>query len=46
MDVAIVAAYLVAMIAFGLALRQRLGSGVVPDEGSVIEALTDQPLET
>lgn len=30
----------VAMIAFGLALRSRLGSGVVPDQGSVIEAAT------
>lgn len=35
-----------AMIAFALALRQRLASGARPDEGSLLEALTDQPLET
>ena len=45
-EIGLLVSSIVAMIAFGLALRQRLGSGVVPDEGSVIEALTDQPLET
>jgi len=34
-----------AMVVFWLALRHRLGAGVVPDEGSLLEALTDMPLE-
>ena len=45
-EIGLLVSSIVAMIAFGLALRQRLASGVVPDEGSIIEALTDQPLET
>lgn len=36
----------VAMAVFWLALRARLRSGAVPDEASVIEALTDMPFET
>ena len=35
----------VAMLVFGLALQARLRSGAVPDEASVIEALTDMPFE-
>jgi O-antigen/teichoic acid export membrane protein len=35
-----------ALIAFALALRQRLRSGAVPDEGSMMEAITDMPFET
>jgi O-antigen/teichoic acid export membrane protein len=34
-----------AMATFAFALRQRLRAGAVPDEQSVIEALTDQPFE-
>lgn len=34
-----------AMVVFGLALQARLRSGAVPDEASVIEALTDMPFE-
>jgi O-antigen/teichoic acid export membrane protein len=36
----------VAMLVFWLALQTRLRAGAVPDEASVIEALTDMPLET
>jgi O-antigen/teichoic acid export membrane protein len=36
----------VAMLVFWLALQARLRAGAVPDEASVIEALTDMPLET
>ncbi len=36
----------VAMVVFWLALQVRLRAGAVPDEASVIEALTDMPLET
>ena len=34
-----------AMVVFALALRSRLAAGAVPTEASVIEALTDMPLE-
>jgi hypothetical protein len=34
-----------AMGVFALALRHRLRVGVAPDEGSVLEALTDMPFE-
>ena len=36
----------VAMLVFWLALKARLRAGAVPDEASVIEALTDMPFET
>jgi len=36
----------VAMLVFWLALQARLRAGAVPDEASVIEALTDMPFET
>lgn len=36
----------VAMLVFWLALRSRLRAGAVPDEGSVMEAITDMPFET
>jgi O-antigen/teichoic acid export membrane protein len=35
----------VSMLVFWLALRSRLRAGAVPDEGSVMEAITDMPLE-
>ena len=35
----------VAMVVFWLALQARLRAGAVPDEASVIEALTDMPFE-
>jgi len=35
-----------AMVVFALALRSRLRAGAVPTDGSVLEALTDMPLET
>lgn len=34
------------MAVFALALRNRLASGAQPDEGSLLEALIDQPLES
>ena len=34
------------MVVFALALRNRLASGAQPDEGSLLEALIDQPLES
>ncbi|MFV0308118.1 MAG: hypothetical protein ACK5OX_10300, partial [Desertimonas sp.] len=44
-EIGLLVSSITAMTTFALALRQRLASGVVPDEGSMIEALTDQPLE-
>jgi O-antigen/teichoic acid export membrane protein len=35
-----------ALITFALALRSRLRSGAVPDQGSMMEAITDMPFET
>jgi O-antigen/teichoic acid export membrane protein len=35
-----------AMVVFWLSLRHRLRVGVVPDEGSVLQAITDMPFET
>lgn len=44
-ELGLVASSLAAMTTFALALRNRLNAGVAPDRGSVLEALTDQPLE-
>jgi hypothetical protein len=35
-----------ALVAFAIALRQRLRSGATPDQGSMMEAITDMPFET
>jgi hypothetical protein len=35
-----------ALAVFALALRQRLRSGAMPDQGSMMEAITDMPFET
>jgi O-antigen/teichoic acid export membrane protein len=35
-----------AMVAFALALHHKLAIGAVPDEASVLEAITDMPLES
>ena len=34
------------MIAFGVALRAKLATGVVPSGASMMDAITDMPLET
>lgn len=34
-----------AMVTFAVALRSRLATGVVPDAGSMLQAMTDQPME-
>ena len=41
----LLASSITAVVVFGLALRQRLASGAEPDQGSVMEAITDLPLE-
>jgi O-antigen/teichoic acid export membrane protein len=37
---------LVSMITFGLALRYKLATGVVPDQDSIMDAITDMPFES
>lgn len=45
-EIGLVASSFVGLCAFGLALRYKLRSGVVPSGASVIDAITDMPLET
>ncbi len=37
---------IVAMVTFAIVLRSRLAKGIVPDADSVMDAITDMPLET
>lgn len=45
-EIGLLASSLAALLAFVVALRSRLAAGAVPDRQSVMEAITDQPLET
>ncbi len=45
-EIALVVSSLATTIVFAIALRMRLRSGVVPDQGSIMEAITDMPFET
>jgi O-antigen/teichoic acid export membrane protein len=45
-EIGLLASSIAAMATFGLALRSKLASGARPDRGSVIEAITDMPLES
>jgi hypothetical protein len=45
-EIGLVASSLAALLAFAVALRSRLRSGDLPSGQSVMEALTDMPLET
>lgn len=45
-EIGLLASSAVSLIAFTLALRQQLRAGVVPDHGSMMEAITDMPFET
>jgi O-antigen/teichoic acid export membrane protein len=45
-EIGLLVSSIAALAAFTLALRQRLRSGAVPDEGSIMEAITDMPFET
>jgi O-antigen/teichoic acid export membrane protein len=44
-EIALLASSIVAMVAFGLALRHRFAVGAVPSGASVMEAITDMPFE-
>lgn len=45
-EVGLLVSSFVALVAFGLALRHQLRAGEVPDQGSMMEAITDMPFET
>lgn len=45
-ELGLVASSLAALVAFGLALRHKLSTGVVPTGSSLMDAITDMPLET
>jgi O-antigen/teichoic acid export membrane protein len=45
-EIGLVVSSLAAVITFAIALRARLHSGVVPDQDSIMEAITDMPFET
>jgi O-antigen/teichoic acid export membrane protein len=45
-EIALVVSSLATTIVFAIALQMRLRSGVVPDQASIMEAITDMPFET
>jgi hypothetical protein len=45
-EVGLVVSSLAALVAFSLALRHRLRAGAVPNQSSMMEAITDMPFET
>jgi O-antigen/teichoic acid export membrane protein len=45
-EIGLVLSSLAALVAFGLALRHRLAAGAMPDEASMMQAITDMPFET
>jgi O-antigen/teichoic acid export membrane protein len=45
-EIGLLVSSVAAMAAFGLSLRHRLAIGAVPDSESMLEAITDMPLET
>ena len=45
-EIGVLASSIAAMTFFAFALRYKLASGARPDDASVLEALTDMPLET
>jgi len=45
-EIGLVLSSAAALMAFAIALRRKLAEGAQPDEGSMMEAITDIPLET
>jgi O-antigen/teichoic acid export membrane protein len=45
-EIGLLISSIASLITFAIALRQRLRSGAIPDEGSMMEAITDMPFET
>jgi O-antigen/teichoic acid export membrane protein len=45
-EIGLLVSSIASLVAFAIALRIRLRSGVAPDQGSIMEAITDMPFET
>jgi O-antigen/teichoic acid export membrane protein len=45
-EIGLVASSVAAFLTFAICLRYKLASGVVPDDQSILEAITDMPLES
>ena len=45
-EIGLLVSSVAAMASFALALRHKLAVGAVPDQGSMMDAITDMPLET
>lgn len=45
-EIALLASSIAAMVSFGLALRHRMAMGATPDQDSMMDAITDMPLES
>jgi O-antigen/teichoic acid export membrane protein len=45
-ELGLLASSVASMISFGVALRHKLQSGVVPDQDSIMDAITDMPFES
>jgi len=45
-EIGLLVSSIAALATFAIALRLRLRSGAIPDQGSMMEAITDQPFET
>ena len=45
-EIGLVVSSAAALVTFALALRHRLSSGTLPNQGSVMDAITDMPFET
>lgn len=45
-EIGLLASSIAAMVSFGVALRYKLASGVVPDRDSMMDAITDMPFES
>ena len=45
-EIGLLASSIASMATFAVVLRQRLATGVQPDADSVMDAITDMPLET
>ena len=45
-EIGLLASSVASMVTFALVLRHRLATGIQPDADSVMDAITDMPLET
>jgi len=45
-EIGLLASSIAAMVSFAIALRHKLQSGATPDQGSIMDAITDMPFES